>query len=190
MHAWLPSQPLLQKLGRIEGVTLEVVHDWEPSNLPESRARVEVIIPPQNYAGDLGDVIAELPCLKVVHALSTGVDRLADAIPAYIRLYNATGVHTAATAEWVLAAMLSCQRGFPEFRERQGVGRWEPSTFPGLGGASVAIVGAGEIGTAVATRLIPFGCSVHLVSRRPREGRLALGFSEDALALRGTVPVT
>lgn len=107
--------------------------------------------------------------LRVVQTLSTGVDQFRH-LPAGVRLYNASGVHTAATAEWVVAAILACQRDFPHFSAARREKSWTTRTSPGLAGATVVIVGAGEIGTAVATRLEPFGCSVQFVARRARIG--------------------
>jgi phosphoglycerate dehydrogenase-like enzyme len=175
VHVWLPTAELAHKLGTLEGIRAEVVEDWRAEALPSSRDLVELVVPPQAYSGEFGEVVARLPRLRIVQALSAGVDQYRDALPANVRLYNAAGVHTAATAEWVLAAVLACQRDLLPFAEDRRRGVWAPRPSRGLSDANVVIIGAGEIGTAVGDRLAPFGPGVRYVARRPREGVEGVG---------------
>lgn len=175
MLVWLPSPELDEALGELEGVTTEVIRGWSPEHLPASKDRVEVVVPPQGYAGDFGAIATVLPRLRVVQTLSAGVDAFRHGLPPGVRLYNASGVHVAATAEWVVAVMLACERQLLGFADAQRAGRWAPRTSRGLSGARVLLVGAGEIGTAVADRLAPFGARVGFVARRPRAGVAQIG---------------
>lgn len=151
-------------------MTLEVVEDWQIDRLSSTSGCVEVVVPPQAYAEDFAKVAAHLPRLRVVQTLSTGVDQYRNALPPNVRLYNAAGVHVAATAEWVVAAVLACERDLLCFAEQRLRGAWGPRASRGLSGANVVIIGAGEISEAVGERLAPFGASVTYVARRPRDG--------------------
>lgn len=170
MLVWLPSGELQDAVGEHDKVEIEVVRDWEPRSLPSSKDVVEVVVPPQAFGGDFREIAAELPRLRVVQTLSTGVEAFANALPDGVRLYNASGVHVSATAEWVVAAILACERELFEFDASRRARAWAPRTTRGLSGSQVLILGAGEIGRAVASRLAPFGAHVTLVARRQRAG--------------------
>jgi phosphoglycerate dehydrogenase-like enzyme len=170
VRIWLPNPELERQLGPLEQATVEVVEDWGVAALPSSRDLVELVVPPQAYSGDFSKVAAQLPRLRIVQTLSAGVDQYRDALPPSVRLYNAAGVHVAATAEWVVAAILACERDLLSFAEDRRRGVWAPRPTRGLSGANVIIIGAGEIGMAVGDRLAAFGPRVRFVARRTREG--------------------
>lgn len=170
VHVWLPSSDLDRALGPIENVTVEVVEDWQPASLPSTSRTVEVVVPPQSYSGDFGLIAACLPRLRIVQALTAGVELFTQTLPPTIDLYNASGVHVAATAEWTVAAILACERQLLWFETQRQQRRWSPRVSRTLFGASVLIIGAGEIGLAVGDRLAPFGARVRYVARRPRDG--------------------
>lgn len=170
MHVWLPSADLERTLGPVENVTVEVVEDWRAESLPSTRLKVEVVVPPQAYFGDFGLVAQRLPKLRIVQTLSAGVDQFAERLPPGVDLYNAAGVHVAATAEWTVAAILVYQRDLLWFDAQRQQRAWSPRVSRGLLDANVLIVGAGEIGRAVGNRLAPFGPRITYVARRPRPG--------------------
>lgn len=174
MRVWLPSAELKDQVGVLDGVTTEVVTNWFKDALPASKDRVEVVVPPQTCPDHFRDLAAQLPRLRVVQTLSAGVDQYRDALPPDVKLYNASGVHVAATAEWVLAAILACERDLLTFSNEHRAGIWAPKTGRGLSEARVLIIGAGEIGTAVGERLAPFGAHVTFVARRTREGVIGI----------------
>jgi phosphoglycerate dehydrogenase-like enzyme len=113
---------------------------------------------------------AALPAVRVVQLLSAGVDGWVGRVPAHITLCDAQGVHTSATAEWVLTAILSRLRAFPAFTLAQARGEWAPARTDELAGKRALVVGAGSIGAAVAARLRPFDVSVTLVATTARSG--------------------
>jgi glyoxylate reductase len=80
------------------------------------------------------------------------------------------GVLTAATADLAFALLLATARRLPEAATAVRDGRWrpwDPTAFLGLelDGATLAIVGAGRIGEAVATRARAFGMEILRVGR-------------------------
>lgn len=178
---WLPSAELKDKVGVLDQVATEAVTDWDPGALPDSKAQVEVVVPPQDYSDDFRAVAEQLPQLRVVQTLSAGIDQYRGALPAGVRLYNASGVHVAATAEWVLAAILACERKLLTFHDQGRAGIWAPQPSQGLYGARILIIGAGEIGTAVGERLAPFGARVTFVARHAREGAVGVAHVGDHL---------
>ena len=126
-------------------------------------------------------VAARLPRLRVVQTLSAGVDQYRNALPPSVRLYNAAGVHVAATAEWAVAAILTCQRELLRFEVQRQRRVWSPRVSRGVFGTNVLIIGAGEIGTAVGQRLAPFGANVTYVARRARAGVVSVDKIHDLL---------
>jgi phosphoglycerate dehydrogenase-like enzyme len=77
-------------------------------------------------------------------------------LPATVEVYNASGVHDAAVAEWIVAVLLSLRRRLPDLREAQQRGEWIANTnapttngAPPIGpidtleGGNVLIVGFG-----------------------------------------------
>jgi phosphoglycerate dehydrogenase-like enzyme len=168
VHVWFPTCDLKDDVGPLDGVSIEVVDDWRPDRLPPSRQVVEIVIPPQTYAGDFAAVAACLPRLRVVQTLSAGVEQYSGALPSSVQLYNAAGVHVAATSEWAVAAILASQRDLLGFDEQRRTGIWRPRATRGLAGTRAVILGAGEIGRAVGVRLQVFGAEVTFVGRRTR----------------------
>ena len=191
---WLPSTELQQQLGPLKSVTIEVVENWEVDALPKSRELVELVVPPQAYSGEFGKVVTELPRLRIVQTLSAGVDQFQAGLPTDVRLYNATGVHVAATAEWVVAVILACERNLLSFAEDRRCGRWAPRASCGLSGANIVVIGHGEIGKAVGERLSPFGPRITYVARRARHGAAGINridaFLSDADIVVLLVPLT
>lgn len=114
--------------------------------------------------------MAAMPRLRVVQALTAGVDRLRPAVPPGVLLCNARGVHDASTAEWVVTVMLAAIRRIPFFAAEQAAGRWSYRGTGTLAGRTVLIVGYGSIGAAVERRLAGFEVSVVRVARTARPG--------------------
>src|SRR5437660_9886750 len=106
---------------------------------------VEFVIVNFDVAGRLPALLDELPGLRVIQALSAGVDWLLPKVPPGIVVCRAVGVHDGPVSEWVVAAILAMQRRLPEFVEFQRRGEWNRSTSepPGiddLDGHTVLIV--------------------------------------------------
>jgi glyoxylate reductase len=107
------------------------------------------------------------PELRVVANLAVGSDNvdLDEARPRGIAVGVTPGVLTEATADLTFALILAAARGLPRAAQdvRDGGWRtWEPAGWLGLElhGATIAIVGAGRIGQAVARRARGFGMEV------------------------------
>jgi phosphoglycerate dehydrogenase-like enzyme len=116
-----------------------------------------------------------MPGLRVVQALSAGMDWLMPYVPPGVIACRAVGVHDGPVSEWVIAAILAMRRRLPGFIEAQRLARWDRSSAEGmtikdLEGQIVVIVGYGSIGRALGARLAPFGVQVIGVARHARDG--------------------
>ena len=121
-------------------------------------------------------LLAEAPKLRVVSAMAVGYDHIdVEAATANgVLVTHTPGVLTETTADFAFALLLSAARRLPEAERtvREGHwGTWSPSFLLGsdMHGATLGIVGLGEIGLAVARRARGFGMRVlyHSRTRRP-----------------------
>ena len=132
--------------------------------------------------GSLSETLrAQMPDPRLVQFWSAGVDgKLFPALFAGgTSICTAAGVHVAAASEHVLAMMLAFARGLPQCfaakqeRDWSARERIQPAIFE-LSGKTVGIVGAGEIGQAIAKRCQAFG--MRTVGTRRDVSRGADGF--------------
>ena len=151
---------------------------------------VEFLVPP-SAARPLQSVFGRLRGVRVVQAVSAGVELILPLVPSGVLLANAQGVHNVSTAEWTLAAILGSLKYFPFYAEQQRLGQWVadarvtemykaihadegrypiPVLIEELYGKRVLIVGYGAIGRAIEERLAPFGVEIVRVARSAREG--------------------
>lgn len=173
MKVWIAHETGRELLGELPGVTVEVLDD--PTRLPSDPGGVRLWVPPFLSVPGVMTVTAKLPDLEVVQLLSAGADAWVGQLPAGVTLCDARGVHDSATAEWVVAAILSRLRGFDTLARAQGRREWaydDVAPTDELAGKRVLIVGAGSIGAALRARLAPFEVSFTLVARtaRPEQG--------------------
>lgn len=140
------------------------------------------------------ELMAQLPRLEFVQALSAGYEHWVGRLPPGVLLANVRGAHGGAVAEWVLAVLLSHFRQLPDFAAAQREGRWRPHPTETLHGKCVVILGAGDIAHRTHEMLMPFGCDVRLVGRTARDGVITMDdFLRDAAAtdvLVVALPVT
>jgi len=161
----VPDSPLRAELGQLpSGVEL----------VSEPDADVEVLVAAPEFSDRLPELFESLPRLRVVQSFSAGVDWLLPIAPTGVVVCRAVGVHDASVADWVMAAMLTMERRFPEFIEMQRQGKWDRSAgdeskVNDIEGQSVVIVGYGSIGRALSARLTPFGTRVTGIAQHRRE---------------------
>ncbi|HEY7262232.1 MAG TPA: 2-hydroxyacid dehydrogenase [Trebonia sp.] len=168
---WVPAEWVAAGMTGLPETEIEIVSvtgDGPPP--PASVADVEFYIPSFFPTAATGEVMRQMKRLRVVQTLTAGVDKLRPYMPPGAVLCNARGAHDAATAEWVVAAMLGALREFPLFAREQEAGRWTYQPTDQLAEKNVLIVGHGSIGAAVEQRLAGFEVSVLRVARNPRPG--------------------
>jgi phosphoglycerate dehydrogenase-like enzyme len=166
---WVPADWVAAGMTGLPDTEVEIV-TLDGTDSPASVADVEFYVP--SFFPTLAsiDVMRHMKRLRVVQALTAGVDRLRPQVPPGAMLCNARGAHDASTAEWVVAAMLGAVRQFPLFALEQAAGRWAYQPTDQLAEKTVLIVGYGSIGAAVERRLAGFEVTVVRVARSPRPG--------------------
>jgi phosphoglycerate dehydrogenase-like enzyme len=140
-------------------------------NSPEAFARAapdaSVIF---NWSGSgklLREVLAMAPKVRWVHSRSAGLDNLLfpELVESPVPLTNGTGVFSPSLGEFALAAILYFAKDFRRMIRNQMAGRWEQFDITEISGQTVGIVGYGDIGRAVATRVRAMGMRVLAVKR-------------------------
>jgi phosphoglycerate dehydrogenase-like enzyme len=115
--------------------------------------------------------------LRWAHSAAAGVR--ATITPEFLAtgavLTNAKGLHAEPMADWAVAAIGFCLRGFHDAVQAQRESRWTKDEFTDgrvpvreFGGARVGIMGLGGIGAAIARRCAALGMRVSAVRRHPR----------------------
>jgi len=111
-----------------------------------------------------GEILGAAPELRVVGRAGVGVDNidLAAATERGVAVLNAPAGNTVSAAELTLALILSMVRRVAEADASVRSGEWARSRFKGaeLRGRTLGLVGAGRIGSEVATRCRAFGMDV------------------------------
>ncbi|ADD44011.1 2-hydroxyacid dehydrogenase [Stackebrandtia nassauensis] len=169
MKVWIPHEHGRAAMEPIpDGVELEV-YDGD-GDFPSSPSDVEFWVPPFMSKRVSSARLDLMPGLKVIQLLSAGADAWIAGVGESVTLCDAMGVHTAATSEWAVSAMLASLRGFDRYARNQSRRLWQPVPTDTLEGKRVLIVGAGDIGAAIATRVEAFGARPVMVARRARTG--------------------
>jgi len=112
-------------------------------------------------------------CEKVrwVHSRAAGVDNVLfpQLVDSQVVLTNGSGVFSASLGEFVLAAILYFAKDLRRMVRNQSAGVWEPFDVDEIAGKVVAILGYGDIGRAVASRVKPMNMSVLAIKRHVPE---------------------
>ena len=120
----------------------------------------------------LREILPRAPKLRWIHSLSAGIEGILfpELIESPVPLTNSRGVYKRSLAEFVLAAILYFAKDLERMRRNQKAGVWEPFDVEMLHGATLGIVGFGEIGKAAAKLAEPFG--MRILPFRRQSGRL------------------
>jgi phosphoglycerate dehydrogenase-like enzyme len=119
------------------------------------------------------------PQLRWIHSASAGVGGLlfSEVRTSGVIVTNSAGVHAVPMAEYMLGGILYLLKSFDIAIEHQRAGIWDKNVFAGpastvreLRDCRVLIVGAGGIGSALATRLTMLGSRCTGVRRHPERG--------------------
>lgn len=138
---------------------------------------------------DAAEAFSRLHGVKVIQSMMAGVDWILPWLPPDVTLCDGRGIHDISTSEWVMAAILSCVKRIPLYRDMQNRHEWrgQASVKDGfvneggaqagqyrilgddLAGKTVLIIGYGSIGAAIEARLKPFEAKVLRVARSPKQ---------------------
>jgi phosphoglycerate dehydrogenase-like enzyme len=117
-------------------------------------------------------VFAMCPKVKWIHSRSAGLDSVLfpELVQNDVILTNGRGVFSASLGEFALAAILYFAKDFRRMIRNQSAGRWDPFDVEVVEGKTVGIVGYGDIGRAVATRVHAMGMRVLATKRHAPQG--------------------
>jgi phosphoglycerate dehydrogenase-like enzyme len=107
---WVPGDWVADAMKGLPDTQVEIVNPVEfrsEADILASVADVELYVPPFLASAAVAEVMWLMPRLRVVQALTAGVDRLRPYLPEGVLLCNARGAHDAVTAEWVVGAMVA-----------------------------------------------------------------------------------
>jgi phosphoglycerate dehydrogenase-like enzyme len=119
-------------------------------------------------AGELlRDVFRATPNVKWVHSRSAGLDGVLfpEIIASPVPLTNGRGVFSQSLGEFALGAILYFAKDFRRLVRQQMAGQWEQFDVEEVSRQTVGIIGYGDIGRAVATRVRAMGMQILAVKR-------------------------
>ncbi|MGH8161416.1 MAG: NAD(P)-dependent oxidoreductase [Gammaproteobacteria bacterium] len=141
----------------------EYVHLWDVEDrdaLLAAKGKDVIVTLTTRFEATLLD---RLPNLRLIVVPAAGYDRI-DVAAARARgviVANAGNVHSDQVADYAVALTLAAIQRLPDMQAWVRGGRWarkgQPDLRRGVSAQRFGIVGLGNIGTAVAERLVPFG---------------------------------
>jgi phosphoglycerate dehydrogenase-like enzyme len=173
-------EPQLSMLDELRGSTNFLI-GTSPEGLEPAAADAEVIL---NWTGSLDllrDVFNICPRLRWIHSRSAGLERtlFPELLASDVVLTNGSGVFSDSLGEFVLGAILYFAKDFRRMVRNQMANVWEPFDVTMISGTTVGIVGFGDIGRAVASRVRALGMDVLGVKRRVTEKDKAEGLAQE-----------
>jgi phosphoglycerate dehydrogenase-like enzyme len=168
---------------------------------PQRPVEVEFWIVPY-MSKTVAHVLPFMRGVKVLQALSAGIDAMVDSIPKGATLCDGQGIHDIPVAEWVVGAVLASLKFFPLYDDIRRTEEWtrrsegeavyrqrhpgeKEFSIPRLGedlaGKHILIVGYGAIGKAIEHRLTPFDVTFTRVARHKRDGVDEIGRLDELL---------
>jgi phosphoglycerate dehydrogenase-like enzyme len=98
---------------------------------------------------------AECGNVRWIHSMAAGLDKLLfpELVESQVLLTNGSGVFSASLGEFVLGAILYFAKDFRRMVRNQTAAVWEPFEVEDISGQTVGILGYGDIGRAVASRV-------------------------------------
>ena len=161
-----PGDPQLSMLDALRE-TANVVIGNSLQAFKNAAGGAEVIF---NWSGSLSlirEVFLMSHAVHWVHSRSAGLERtlFPELIASNVTMTNGSGVFSPSLGEFALAAILYFAKDFRRMIRNQTAGLWEPFDVLPISGQTVGIVGYGDIGRAVATRVRAMGMKVLAVKR-------------------------
>jgi glyoxylate/hydroxypyruvate reductase len=132
---------------------------WQRDDEPFDRSLIDAAV----VANPAPGALAALPKLRLIQSLWAGVDKLlGDAtVPAQVPLARMVDpAMNTAMAETALWAVLALHRRFFDYAAQQARAQWLPQAQRRVDKVSVLVLGAGQMGSAVAARLSAQGYGI------------------------------
>jgi phosphoglycerate dehydrogenase-like enzyme len=163
------SDPADKELGMLEHLPADttIAVGNSPEAFQRTATEATVIL---NWSGSgklLEKVFTMSPHVRWVHTRSAGLDSVLfpELIASPVPLTNGTGVFSSSLGEFTLAAILFFAKDLRRMVRSQMAGVWDQFDVLEIAGQTVGIVGYGDIGRAVATRVRAMGMRVLALRR-------------------------
>jgi len=161
-----PDEPQLSMLNELRETASVLIGDSVQA-FEKAAASADVIF---NWSGSLSlirDVFLISPSVRWIHSRSAGLERtlFPELIASDVIMTNGSGVFSPSLGEFALAAILYFAKDFRRMIRNQMAARWEPFDILPISGQVVGIIGYGDIGRAVASRVRAMGMTVVAVKR-------------------------
>ncbi len=154
---------------RLPGASLAFCSDY--AGLPEAlRREAPEALYTVRFAGSAGyprAAIVDCPSLRWVSVGGSGTDHLAPWDASCLTVTNAAGVGAETMAQYAIAAILHFSLGLPAFAAQQRACRWAPGKVGSVKGRTIAILGLGKTGQAVALLAKALGMRVLGIRANP-----------------------
>ncbi|HEX4017568.1 MAG TPA: NAD(P)-dependent oxidoreductase [Frankiaceae bacterium] len=160
--------PLPELANALPGVSIQPV---DPAGPVPADVTGEVLVTLMRSASNLGVVLER--GVRWVHAIGTGVEDFPLQLLGNRILTCSRGVNAVNVAEWTMAMLLAFEKQLPAQWVAAPPARWGAVDLGGLSGKTLAIVGFGSIGQAVAQRALAFDMSVRAMRRTGAQSTLA-----------------
>lgn len=144
---------------------LEIVEIPMQGPLPtgESFAHFDVLLTLPTGTPNVADVLAR--GVRWVHAYGTGVNGFPFDALRGVAMTCSRGASATAISEWVIAVLLEAEKRLVEHWLTAPPAVWHRAELGTLAGRTLALVGLGGIGEAIARRALPFGMRVRALRR-------------------------
>ena len=174
------AESQLSMLDELHGTT-NLLIGTSPEVFKPAAADAEVIL---NWSGSLDllrGVFNICPRLRWIHSRSAGLERtlFPELVASDIVMTNGSGVFSDSLGEFVLGSILYFAKDFRRMVRNQMASVWEPFDVTMISGKTVGIVGYGDIGRAVASRVRALGMEVLGVKRRVTEKDRTDGLAQE-----------
>ncbi len=161
-----PGEPQLSMLDELRETTNVVIGN-STGAFKSAAGSAEVIF---NWSGSLSlirEVFLMSHAVQWIHSRSAGLERtlFPELIASDVTMTNGSGVFSPSLGEFALGAILYFAKDFRRMMRNQMAGAWEPFDVLPVSGQTVGIVGYGDIGRAVASRVRAMGMKVLAVKR-------------------------
>jgi phosphoglycerate dehydrogenase-like enzyme len=163
-----PGDKALSALDAI-GPAVEVVVGHRAEAFAEAAPRAAVLLAWSSDRATLERVFEAAPLVRWVHSWAAGVDWLLfpSLLARDVVLTNTRGVYGDSLAEFALGAMLYFAKDLSRMKASQRARRWDPFDVQMLRGATLGIVGYGDIGRRVAALGASVGMKLLALRRHP-----------------------
>ena len=145
------------------------IEDFDWKELQKQKPNVVFVSHPL-ARNTLATMLQELPSLTWIHARSAGLDFIAsDALAqSNVTLSNAKGTFSSTLAEYTLLAVSYFAKDLPRLLRQKSETNWERYPILEVRGATLGVIGYGDIGHACARLAKAYGMRVIAVRRNPK----------------------